>query len=131
MKPSKIFVFGNLDLVMDSLPLKMLPELRKKFPQIEFVVQDPNEEWGVPENLVVLDTAVGIKEVMVFDDLEKFTPPPRVSMHDFDALTNLRYLKKLGKLKSVKIIAVPARKKTLAELTASVAEAITPIFSRQ
>jgi len=131
MKPSKIFVFGNLDLVMDSLPLKMLPELRKKFPQIEFVVQDPNEEWEVPENLVVLDTAVGIKEVMVFDDLEKFTPPPRVSMHDFDALTNLRYLKKLGKLKSVKIIAVPARKKTLAELTASVAEAITPIFSRQ
>jgi pyruvate-formate lyase-activating enzyme len=28
-------------------------------------------------------------------------------MHDFDALANLRYLKKLGKLKEVRIIGVP------------------------
>ena len=28
-------------------------------------------------------------------------------MHDFDALANLRYLKKLGKLEKVRVIGVP------------------------
>jgi hypothetical protein len=104
----KIFIFGNEDLQMDSLPLRILPILQKKFPEIEFVTVDPNEEWNVPENVVVIDTAVGIKDVTVFDSLEKFTAPPRVGMHDFDALTNLRYLQKLGKIKTVKIIGVPS-----------------------
>lgn len=103
----KIFVFGNIDLEMDNLPLRILPELCKKFPEIEFVVKDPNEEWEVPEELVVLDTAVGIKEVTIFESLEKFSKVPRVGMHDFDALTNLRLLQKLGKIKKIKIIAVP------------------------
>ena len=92
---------------MDNLPLRILSQLVKKFPGIEFVVKDPNEEWEVLEELVVLDTAVGIKEVTIFDSLEKFSKPPRVGMHDFDALTNLRFLWKLGKIKKIKIIAVP------------------------
>jgi hypothetical protein len=103
----KIFVFGNEDLKIDSLPPRILPQLRKKFPEIEFVTIDPNEEWDVPENLTVIDTAVGIKDVTVFDGPEKFSAPPRVSMHDFDALTNLRLLQKIGKIKKIKIIAMP------------------------
>ena len=45
---------------------------------------------------------------MVFDSLENFSAPPRVSLHDFDAYTNLKYLQKLGKIKKIKIIALPA-----------------------
>ena len=104
----KIFIFGNEDLQDDSMPLRILPMLKEKFPEIEFEMVDPNEEWEVPENVVVIDTAVGIKDVTVFDSLEKFSAPPRVGMHDFDALTNLRLLWKLGKIKKIKIIAVPA-----------------------
>lgn len=103
----KIFVFGNEDLEFDSLPLRILPKLRKKFPEVEFIVKDPNEEWETEEEITVLDTAVDIKEVMVFDDLEKFSAAPRLGMHDFDALANLRLLQKLGKIKKVKIIALP------------------------
>ena len=103
----KVFIFGNEDLEMDSLPLRILPMLAEKFPKIEFVTVDPNENWDAPESLMVIDTAVGIKDLTVFDGLEKFSAPPRVGMHDFDALTNLRLLWKLGKIKSVKIIAVP------------------------
>jgi hypothetical protein len=103
----KIFVFGNIDLKEDNLPLRILPQLQKRFPNVEFVVKDPNEEWDVPEEITVLDTAVGIKEVAVFDSLEKFGKVPRVGMHDFDALTNLRFLWKLGKIKKIKIIAIP------------------------
>ncbi len=93
---------------MDSLPLRMAPRLHQEFPSIDFVVKDPNEEWDVPEELIIIDTVVGPKEVTVFNDLESFTASPRLSMHDFDALANLKYLKKLGKLKKVTIIGVPA-----------------------
>ena len=102
-----IFLFGNPELAMDSLPLKIAPRLRHEFPSISFEVKDPNEEWDVPEELVVIDTVVGIKEVMVFNDLDEFAGSPQMTMHDFDALANLKYLKKLGKLKKVTIIGVP------------------------
>lgn len=103
----QVFVFGNEDLPQDSLPLRLLPSLRQQFTDFDFVTVDPNEEWEVLEDLIVLDTACGITQVQVFDDLEAFAPAPRLTMHDFDALSNLRYLKKLGKLKKIKIIGVP------------------------
>ena len=103
----QVFVFGNPDLTEDSLPLRLLPKLREQFPQLEFIMVDPNEEWDVPAELLVIDTAQGIKEVTVFDSLEKFETAPRLTMHDFDALTNLRYLQKLGKIKKIKVIGLP------------------------
>lgn len=103
----KIFVFGNEDLKEDSLSLRILPELKKRFPGIEFEIKDPNEEWEDTEEITLIDTIVGISVIEVFDDLEKFQSAPRVGMHDFDALSNLRYLQKLGKIRKVKIIGVP------------------------
>ncbi len=104
----KIFVFGNEDLEEDNLPLKILPKLQENFPNIQFEEKDPNEEWDIPEELIILDTAVGIKEITIFDNLDKFSSAPRIGMHDFDALANLRFLKKLGKIKKTKIIALPS-----------------------
>jgi hypothetical protein len=103
----KIFIFGNPDLEMDSLPIRLIPALKKSFPDIDFVVLDPNEEWTIPEEMVMIDTVVGIKELTVFDDLKHFTEAPRVSVHDFDAFFNLIYLQKLGKLKKIKIFGLP------------------------
>jgi hypothetical protein len=108
MQTKTIFIFGNQELEMDSLPLKILPELQKAFPSIHFDIKDPNEEWDVPEKLTIIDTVMGIKKVKVFEDLDSFEPAPHLTMHDFDALANLRYLKKLGKLKEVKVIGVPS-----------------------
>ncbi len=102
-----VYVFGNPDLPEDSLPLRILPQLRERFPDVIFEIKDPNEEWDVPENLMVIDTAVGIEDVRIFFGLEAFAGAPRVSLHDFDALTQLRYLQKLGKLKKITIIGVP------------------------
>ena len=102
-----IFIFGNPDLDFDSLPIRILPKLKINFPKVEFVVVDPNEEWNLPENLTVLDTAYGIDQPRVFNDLKNFAQAPRLTMHDFDALSNLRYLQKLGKIKQVKIIGLP------------------------
>jgi len=102
-----IFIFGNPDFEPDSLPVKLIPDLQKNYPDFSFVLKDPNEEWDVPENLTIIDTAIGLEKMTVFDDLDSFVNAPRLSMHDFDALANLRFLKKLGKLKNIKIIAVP------------------------
>ncbi|MEI6842951.1 MAG: hypothetical protein WCK48_00355 [bacterium] len=105
----KIFIFGNIDLPNDSLPLRILPKLEELFPHISFEIKDPNEEWEVEENIVVIDTVVGIQDITIFDNLESFSKIPRVGMHDFDALTNLRYLKKLGKIKNVVIVGIPPK----------------------
>jgi len=125
-----IYVFGNPDIPEDSLPLRILPRLRLAFPAISFEIKDANEEWDVPENLTIIDTTVGIDSIRVFHDLESFSGAPRVSLHDFDALTQLRYLQKLGKLKKITIIGVPptmaenealdAVSKTLCELPSTV-----------
>ncbi len=103
----RIFVFGNEDLEMDSLPLRLLQKLQKQFPEHEFLVHDPNEEWDVSEPFCIIDTVVGLKEPRIFDSIDVFKDVPNLSMHDFDALTNLRFLKKLGKLPAIKIIGLP------------------------
>lgn len=103
-----VYVFGNPDLPEDSLPIRLVPRLRKKFPNATFEIKDPNEEWDAPEKLVVIDTVVGVDRVKVFDSLEPFEKSPRVSAHDFDALTQLRLLQKLGKLQTVTVIGVSA-----------------------
>ena len=102
-----VFVFGNPDVPGDSLPLRVLGEAWRRLPQCDFVVKDPNEDWDVPENIIILDTAVGINDVTVFRSLDRFVSAPRLSMHDFDALANIRYLMKLGKIKNITIIGVP------------------------
>ena len=114
-----IYVFGNEDLEMDSLPLKILPELKKLFPEIDFVTKDPNEDWDDVGDITIIDTVVGITDVKVFDTLKDFIRAPRFSLHDFDAYTNLLMLEKLGKIKKVTIIGISPsipQQKTIEEI---------------
>ena len=103
----KIFVFGNEDLEFDSIPLRILPELKKRFPSFEFEVKDPNEELEIPEELIIIDVVEGIKQPRIFSKLSDFTGHPNISLHDFDVYSNLKYLEKLKKLKKIKIIGLP------------------------
>jgi hypothetical protein len=103
-----VFVFGNQDIDVDSLSLKILPELRKKIPEISFLVRDPNEDFELPENTTIIDVVAGLKKVRVFNSLDNFQAPPQVTLHDFDLFSHLQLLKKLGKLPSkIKIIGLP------------------------
>ena len=104
----KILVFGNPMVKEDSLPLRLLPLLRKEFPDIgfkEFDAVEELEEEG--EDIVVLDTVVGIKRVKLFEDIDSFSDSPRFSLHDFDLLSYLKLLKKVKKVRKVRIIGVP------------------------
>lgn len=103
----KIFVFGNPELDFDATPLKILPELKKLFPKIDFEIKDPNEDWDIPDELVIIDTVEGVETVTTFNNLKDFTRAPNITMHDFDAYANLKLLEKLGRLKKIKIIGIP------------------------
>jgi hypothetical protein len=103
----KIFVFGNPEVSKDALPIRIMPALRQKMPEMEFVTIDPNEDWDVPPEVIVIDTVLGIDDITLFDDLLYFKKSPRLTLHDFDALANLLYLQKLGRFKKIKIIGLP------------------------
>ncbi|MBI2624350.1 hypothetical protein HYW67_02545 [Candidatus Parcubacteria bacterium] len=102
-----VYIFGNPNLPEDSLPIRLLPKLKAKFPDIDFQIKDPNEDWDIPEEMTVIDTVAGIDRVTVFSDVDRFVSAPRLTLHDFDLGSYLKYLKKLGKLKNIKIIGVP------------------------
>jgi len=103
----KVFVFGNQDYAPDSLPLRLLPDLRTTFPHVNFLALDPNENWEVDPDITVIDTVINLDQPRVFESLAVFEQAPRVSMHDFDALTQLKLLAKLGRINSVKILGLP------------------------
>ncbi|MFH0952542.1 MAG: hypothetical protein V1838_05200 [Patescibacteria group bacterium] len=116
----EIWVFGNPDLAKDFLPIKLLPKLREVYPQHDFIIQDPNEEWAMPEKLFIIDTVDGLDKVKTFNSLDEFQKTPRVTMHDFDLGTQLQFLKKLKKLPPFVIFGVPvglSEKKVFEQLT--------------
>jgi len=103
----KIFIFGNPDFAPDALPLKILPELKKRLPNLEFIIKDPNEDFDLPEKLIIIDTVQGIKKLTVFNSLDQFTNTPNLTMHDFDLGMELKWLAKLKKLPPFAIIGIP------------------------
>lgn len=105
-----IYVFGNVDVSSDSLALTAIPQLKKLFPEISFQTIQPNEDVPTKSpNFFALDNVVGIKKPVLLteDDLENLVLPPRSSAHDYDLAFQLKYLYKLGKLKSIRIIGLP------------------------
>ena len=115
---------------MDALPLRIQAELEGRFPHLRFLALDPNENWEVPDPFIVIDTVVGLEGIHVFYDLDEFAKTAAVTVHDFDALSQLRLLKKLGKLGKVIIIGVsPLLSEKAAE--AAVADSLTALLSGQ
>lgn len=106
----KFHVFGNPLLEGDDLPVKILPRLTKKFPEIEFIHFDPNENLKPDRGrLFIIDTVANIDKAVLIDDLENLDTHRLYSPHDLDLAFNLKLLQKIGRLKRVHIIGVPPR----------------------
>src|SRR3989344_4539654 len=106
----KVFVLGNPIVKDDSLPLSLLPALRKKLPEINFITFDPSEELVIEnyEKIIIVDTVINSPKVIQFNNLNQWTVSPRVTLHDYDLPLSLGIMKKFGKLKELKIIGVPS-----------------------
>ncbi len=112
MKNKKtIYIFGNPTLDFDNVPFKVLQDLKKELPHINFIIRDPNENLKPNKNgeLFIIDTVLEITKVIVINDIDKIKNSPRYSMHDFDLGFNLKLLKKIGKLKKLTIFGVPSK----------------------
>lgn len=112
MKNKKtIYIFGNPLLNFDNTPFKVLPDLKKELPYINFITRDPNENLKPDKDgeLIIIDTIMDIKDVIAINDINKIKNSPRYSMHDFDLGFNLKLLEKIGKLKKITIFGVPAK----------------------
>src|SRR3989338_3362464 len=107
----KIYVFGNPLVEEDSLAIKLIPSLQKKFPNIQFVIADPNENFPSKgeKDLIIIDTVKGIKKPRILDlvELEKISLTP-ISPHDYDLMLHLQILRKLKKIDKIKIIGLPS-----------------------
>ncbi len=106
MNMRKIYLLGNPLVDADSLPLKIAKSLQKEFPAIEFAEFDPTED--LPEEMIAIDTVIGIDKVKVIDNIDDVINGKIYSLHDFDIGFNLKLMKKLGRMKNVKIIGIPA-----------------------
>jgi Ni,Fe-hydrogenase maturation factor len=108
-----VLVFGNVLVEQDNLPLKLIPRLSREFSDLNFVEMDPNEEIQVyGRELLILDTIQGIDDIKEFEireieDFDKIEEMKVLSMHDFDLGFNLKLLKKMNLIDSVRIIGVP------------------------
>ena len=110
----KILVFGNPLVEKDSLALKIIPKLKKTFPKIEFKELDGTESLEKEgRNLRIIDVAFPnfneVRELLLKDeeDFKKLQENKIYSMHDFDLAYNLRLLKKINLLESVRILCIP------------------------
>jgi Ni,Fe-hydrogenase maturation factor len=106
----KIYVFGNILVEKDALPVKLIPELKKELSGFDFIEIDPTEEI-IPENktLNIIDTALDIKEVKLLNDIDKIEVQKVCSLHDFDLGYNLKLMKKFGMLEKVNILCIPEK----------------------
>lgn len=103
-----VIVFGNPVEPKDSLAVRLVPELKKKFPKIEFRIEDPTESLEpTGDPWVILDVAEGIDKVTVIDNLKDLEQIHGDSVHDYDVYMELRLKEKLGQLTKIKLILLP------------------------
>lgn len=130
----KIYIFGNSLMENDNLPIKLIPDLKKAFPKIEFIHQDPNDNLH-PDNkeLTIIDSVEGINEIKILTDIEQIIDSPKYSMHDLDLGFTLKLLKKIGALDQVTIYCVPMNgepKELFKQLCESLAAMAAPLPSQ-
>ena len=102
----KFFVVGNALVEKDNIALRIMPMLKKAFPDVEFVELDPNEDVE-EEEVNIIDAAEGVDDVVLLNDLEKIYTPNIHTMHDFGIGMYLKILMEAGLIRKVNIIAIP------------------------
>ena len=107
----KVYVFGNEDVPEDRKAIEAAQRLDRAMDDVSFIFVKPNEDVPFVNegHVVILDTMHGIQDVAVIegDKIDELILSPRGSVHDFDLAFQLRYLRKINKLREVTIIGVP------------------------
>jgi Ni,Fe-hydrogenase maturation factor len=106
-----IYLFGNQDHAQDNIAFMVADKLLKQFPKLKFVTVKPNQDLPFENEtqVIILDAVEGIEKITLITqkNIDKIQLPPRFSAHDFDLGFQLKYLKKIGKIKGFTIIGLP------------------------
>jgi len=121
----QVYIFGNRDWAPDAVVFGVVDKIKaisekgkvkskkNELVGLEFVEVKPNEDlpFAGQDEVVIMDVVMGLNKVTVLTekDLDRLELPPRSSAHEFDLGFQLRYLKKLGKIRGVKILGLPMR----------------------
>ena len=106
----KIYVFGNPFIDEDNMAYLVAKKL--DIPGIEFVYcRSPEVLIESGKDLVIMDVVANTDKVVMIDDIDLLHQFSLLSLHDFDLAYFLNLLKKMGKIKTVKIIGVPQKGK--------------------
>lgn len=103
-----IYCFGNPYIDQDAIPHRLVDEISFEGFQLEkcFSPETLFDEKSL-NPICILDTARGIKEITIFQDISKLQQTHLVSLHDFDLSFFLQLLEKMDELPSIYIIAIP------------------------
>lgn len=110
-----VYVLGNPIEHLDQAAVDLIPKLKKFFPRINFIHFDPTEELPavLNQNLIFIDTVIGIEKVTKFENLDQWKISPRITVHDYDLPLTLGILKKLKKINNITIIGIPLTGKSI------------------
>ncbi len=98
---------GNPLIEEDSLPLRLVPRLRKAFPRISFIEIDPTENFPEEDPLLIVDTILHAPGVVMWNDVDAIRSSPTYSLHDFDLGMTLKLMRKMGTLHRVIVFGLP------------------------
>lgn len=109
MTIDKILVFGNRLVKKDTLALKLIPFLKKEFPQIEFKefdsIEDIQNEGSV---IYIIDTVEDIANVIIISNIDQIEVPNNFyTIHDMDLGYMLKLMKKVNMIERVIIFGIP------------------------
>lgn len=106
----KLYVFGNPDHNEDKSALSLAHKL-KDIDNLHIIFIEPNQDlpFTGENHVYILDVIQGIDKITFITekDIDSILLSPRNTVHDFDLGFQLKYLKKLGKLKKITIIGLP------------------------
>ena len=77
-----VYFLGNELIEEDSLPLRLIPELKKDLKSINFLELDPTEGLPDEENLILIDSIINTEKIIIFTekDIDKFEKSPNYSI---------------------------------------------------
>lgn len=104
----KILCYGNPFIREDNLAVRLASIL--KIEGYEFIPSDnPQDVINHSDAYAIMDVTFGITEIKVLEDFTKLKPKNMASLHDFDLSFFLKLMHETGKIKEMKIIALPAK----------------------
>lgn len=107
-----VLCFGQELVEEDELAKKILPELREKNPEVNFIpCPDPLEilsHQEKEEDFLILDVA-NVPKVTLIDDVNKIKEKKLSTAHDFDLGFFLKLMENFSKNLKIRIICLPQK----------------------